>query len=308
MIELIKELYDLNIIMIYSLSSSTYKLKSDGDTYILKYIDSKSKLDGIVSRVKTLDLNVFDYIIPNKYGEYVSKFNENMFILTPYYQESSSMDEMKLKLYIESITKLHNKTFYTLNVSNDFFLETFEYIEEKLINTSEQLDKIIESIEKDDYKSPFGWMLILNYAYLRKCMDKSYEYLERFKRKSKEKNSVRMVFSYLNFDLKHIMLNDKKIISIENMKNAPPIFDIVDMVEKCYDSSISLVSVLEEYLNKFSLQVYERSWLLAILYIPLYKFDRVDEIEKIKQLVNTLEYCKCIENIEKYIENKKISD
>lgn len=307
MTELIKNLYDINVLMIYSISPSTYRIKSDSDSYILKYIDS-SKMEGIIKRIKTLDLDVFDYVIKNRFGEYISKLNDNYFIITPYYEENSSMDELKLKFYIDSIVKLHNKTVYTLNVSNDFFLETFDFIEEKLINTSEQLDRIVESIEKEDYKSPFGWMLVLNYAYLRKCMDKSYEYLEKFKRKSKDKNSVRMVLSYLNFSFDHIMLKDRKIISIENIKNAPPIFDIVNMVEKCYDSSISLVSILEEYLNKFKLYDYEKYWLLSILFIPLYKFDKVDDIEKIKQLVNTLEYCKCIESIEKNLENKKLSE
>ena len=303
MTEVIKDLYDINVMMIYSLSSTTYKIKCDEETYILKYVDSL-KLEGIIKRIKTLNLDVFDYIIPNRYGEYISKLKDINFIIAPYYEENSSMDELKLKFYIDSIINLHNKTVYNLNVNNDFFLETFDFIEEKLINSSEQIDRIVTSIEKEDYKSPFGWMIVLNYSYLRKCMDKSYEYLEKFKSKSKDKNSVRMVLSYLNYSLNHIMLKDKKIVSVENMKNAPPIFDIVNMVEHSYDSSVSLVSILEYYINKFKLYDYEKYWLLSILYIPIYRFDKVDEIEKIKQLVNTLEYCKCIESIEKHLENK----
>jgi hypothetical protein len=135
-------------------------------------------------------------------------------------------------------------------------------------------------------------------------MDKSYEYLEKFKRKSKDKDSVRMVFGYLNFDFKHIMVKDNKIVSLEKMKNAPPIFDIVNMVEHCYGSSVSIVSIIERYLSKFKLFDYEQYWLLSILYIPMFNFDKVDDIEKIKLLVECLEYCKCIENIDKNMQNK----
>lgn len=304
MIEQIKELYDIDVLMIYSVSPSTYKLKSQGDWYYLKYINEVEQINGIINKIKTLDLNVFDYIIPNKYGSYISSMYNQKILLSPCYETMQSMDEMKLRLYINSIINLHNKTFYTLNVNNDFFLETYDYIEERLINTSEKLDKIIENIEKEDYKSPFGWMLVLNYGYLKKCMDKSYEYLEKFKRKSKDKNSVRMVFSYLNFSLDHIMLKENKIISIEKMKNAPPIFDVVDMVEHSYNLSVSLGSILDEYIKKFKLYDYEKYWLLSILFVPVFNFDRVDDVEKMKQLINTLEYCKCIENIENNIEIK----
>lgn len=303
MIEIIKDLYDIDVIMIYSVSSSVYKLKSFGDSYILKYVDSKS-IDGIVSKVKTLGLNEFDYIIPNKYGDFVSSVNGYSFYIAPCYEENLILDEIKLKMYVEVITKLHNKTFYTLNVNNDFFLETYDYIEEKLVSKSDQLDKIVESIEREDYKSPFGWMLILNYGYLRRCMDKSFEYLEKFKKKGKDKDSVRMAFCYLNFDFKHIMIKDNKLISIENMKNAPPIFDIVDMVEHCYGLPISLTSIIEVYISKFKLNDYEKYWLLSILYIPMFNFDKVDDVEKIKSLVDCLEYCKCIETLDKNIQNK----
>ena len=71
------------------------------------------------------------------------------------------------------------------------------------------------------------------------------------------------------------------------------------MVEHCYHIPISLVSILEEYMNKFKLYDYEKYWLLSILYIPIFSFDKIDDIEKMKELINTLEYCKCVEKIEK---------
>lgn len=304
MIDKIKDLYDIDVLMIQNISQKVYKIKSLGDScYILKYVDDRS-IDGIISKINTLGIEEFDCIILNRFGSYISSIDGYSFYLSPYYEETTVLDELKLKMYVDVLSKLHNKSFYTINVNDDFFLETYDYIEERLVSKSEQLDKIIGSIEKDDYKSPFGWMLTLNYSYLRKCMDKSYEYLEKFKRKGKDKDSVRMVFSYLNFNFNHIMLKDNKIISIEKMKNAPPIFDIVDMVEQCYNLPISLVSIIEQYVSKFNLNEYEKYWLLSILYIPSFNFDKTDDIEKMKALIDCLEYCKCIEMLDKNMQNK----
>ena len=138
----------------------------------------------------------------------------------------------------------------------------------------------------------------MNYSYIKRCMDKSYDYLEKFKKSCEEKNSIRMVMAYLNFDYSHILVKNDRIISIENMVNAPPIFDIFDMIDKGYNSNFDLSSIVEIYNKNFPLQDYEKYWLLSLIYIPKVNISIYNELEKTKQFIQTLEYCNCIEKIE----------
>ncbi|MBE6124295.1 MAG: hypothetical protein E7184_01985 [Erysipelotrichaceae bacterium] len=299
--EVLKDYYNIDVITIISVSSSSYKIKAKQGSYFLKYVTSSS-LENIINKLAMLHIDTFNYIIKNNWGYYVTSNDDISFILSNSIEEDNvDAKEIKMKMFINKIANLHSKSFFTLDVSKDFFIETFEFIENKLIDVSSYLEQLMEMIEKEDYKSPFEWMFVLNYGYLKSCMDKSYDYLQKFKTSCENKTSIRMVLAYLNFDYSHILVKKEKIISIENMVNAPPIYDIVDMIDKGYSNNFDLSSVLEQYHKVFPLQEYEKMWLLALLFIPKVNFNYYSDIDLIKQLIDILEYNKCIEKIESII-------
>lgn len=299
--EILKEYYNIDVITIIAVSPTTYKVKSRQGSYFLKYVKSND-IDNIINKLQMLHIKTFDYIIKNKYNSYVSIYENIKFTLSTFI-ENDNIDakEIKMKTYIQKICDLHNKSFFTLDVSKDFFVETYEFIENKLIDVNNYLEDYLQIIEKEDYKSPFEWIFIMNYGYIKKCMDKSYDYLEKFKKSCEDKNSIRMVMAYLNFDYSHILVKNDRIISIENMVSAPPIFDIFDMIDKGYNSNFDLSSIVEIYNKNFPLQEYEKYWLLSLIYIPKVNISIYNELEKTKQFIETLEYCNCIEKIDKLL-------
>ena len=68
---------------------------------------------------------------------------------------------------------LHLKSQFSSNISNSFYLETYSYINEKEQETTQLLDKMMEDIERIDYKSPSQWYYTLNYTKLLKSIEKS---------------------------------------------------------------------------------------------------------------------------------------
>lgn len=299
--DILKEYYNIDVITIIYISSSTYKVKAKQGTYFLKYVKTP-ELDTIINKLEMLHIKTFDYILKNNYNTYVSSYENIKFILSSFIEEDYiDAKEIKMKNFITKITDLHSKSFFTMEVNKNFFTETYEFIENKLIDVNNYIEDLVMKIEKEDYKSPFEWILIMNYSYLKKCMDKSYDYLEKFKKSCEDKTSIRMVLAYLNFDYSHILVKKEKIISIENMVNAPPIFDIYDMIDKGYNSNFDLSSNVELYHKSFPLQEYEKYWLLSLLFIPKANFSSYSEVEQIGNLIEVLEYCNCVERIEKIL-------
>lgn len=299
---LLKNLYNIDPVSFIKLSDKVYRIKTNTNDYILKYVDN-SNIDIIIEKLTILNINSFLFPLMNVNGDYLSNFNNSNFLVYEWLREEKVvLKDLKLKFYLEQLSLLHNKTFYTLKVNENFFKDTYEYIGNQIDQVELKIEKYMDSIEKNDYKSPSKWLFLLNYPLYLDAIDKANKALEKFKELSYSKNTIRMAFTYKNFDYKHIFLKEQKIIGIENMELSPPVYDIFYSLSTLEDISIDMKNYYEKYFKSFILDDYEKEWLYSLLYIPKINISN-DEVVNIVNISSSLNYLRNSNEIIEMIKN-----
>ena len=303
--EIIKEFYNIDVLTFIKVSDKVYKLKTDKEEYALKYIE-QNNLDSIIEKLKVLKINFFVYPLINIYNRYVTVFEGISFIILPWIEnENILMKDLKLKLFLNSLADLHNYSFYTMKVNESFFDETYDFIAAKIDKVSDYIEEYMYKIERINYKSPSQWLFLLNYPRYIDSIDKANRALENFKEKSLKKDTVRMALTYNDFDYSHILLKKEKILGIENVELAPPIYDLFYTFSSLNEISVDTKSYYEKYFNKFILDDYEKEWLLSLLYIPKIENLSFDEVKNIEDVTNSLNYIKNSEDVANLIKKDK---
>ena len=303
--ETIYNLYNIKVISFIKISNKVYKVKTEDKDYALKYIDQVG-LDSIIEKLKIIKMDNFVYPIKNIYNQYVSNYENIYFMLLPWTSEDKvMMPELKLKFFLNTLGELHNKSFYTIKTNESFFNETYDFIANKIDKVTEYIENYMSEVERLDYKSPSQWLFLLNYPLFVDAISKANKALENFKDKSENKTSVRLALTYKNFDYKHIILREEKILGIENIEIAPPIYDVFYTFATLNEISVDTKIYYEKYFKKFILDDYEKEWLLSLLYIPQIENLSSNEVTNIKEVTNSLNYIKNSEEIAKIIKTKQ---
>lgn len=302
---IIKELYDIEPTTFIKITDKVYKIKAEKGEYVLKYIE-QNNIDNILEKLKIIKIEFFIYPLKNTYGRYTSNFENVNFIVLPWIEEHTSMlKDLKLKFFLNTIAELHNKSFYTAKVNEKFFKETYDFIANKIDTISEYIESYMLKIERLEYKSPSQWLFLLNYPMYIDSINKANKYLESFKEKSENKTSVKLAITYNHFDYNHILLENQKLVGIENVEITSPIYDVFYTFSCLNEINVDTKMYYEEYFNKFILDEYEKDWLISLLFIP--KIDNLssDEPKNIRQVVNSLNYIKNSNDIFSIIKNQK---
>lgn len=282
----IKSLYQIDPKVMIKYSDKVYKIKCDDHDYCLKYVDQID--DGkIQERINALALQSFILPMKTSIRTNTAYKDNKLFSISSWVDEDYiESKDLKLKYYLSRIGQMHKKTMFSSNVTSSFFKEVVMQIEEKQQETFQQLDFLMSKIERKDYKSPFEWYYSLNFYLMIESLDKSKQKLEQFKTLIKDKNIIRQVITHQNFSYDHIFISKDKIIGNDKMKIASPIYEIVSLFSKTYFGSVDLSGCLDEYLKEFSLEDYEKEWLLSLLYIPsIYSIQKND----FKNMTNTMQ-------------------
>jgi len=302
--ELLNTLYNIKPISFIKLSDKAYRIKSENNDYVLKYIDNNN-IDMIIEKLTVLKIDSFLFPLINIQGEYVSQYNNNYFIVYEWLKEEKVvLKDLKIKFFLDQLASLHNKTFYTLKVNENFFKDTYEYIGNKIDEVELKLENYMNTIEREDYKSPSQWLFLLNYPLYLESINKANKALEKFKEMSYSKNTIRMAFTYKNFNYQHIFLKEQKIIGIECMELSPPIYDIFYSLSTLDDISVDMKNYYEKYFKTFVLDDYEKEWLYSLLYIPKIEITN-NEVTNIINISSSLSYLRNSNEMVDMIKNMK---
>lgn len=304
--DILLELYNIDVITFIKVSNNVYRIKTNDKDYALKYIEQVN-LESIIERLKIIKMDCFVYPLKNKYNQYVSSFEGINFIILPWIEEETIlMKDLKLKFFLNSLAELHNRSFYTIKVNESFFDETYNYIADKIDKTTEYIENYMSEIERLDYKSPSQWLFILNYPVYVDALNKANKYLESYRDKCEGKNSVRLAFTYNDFDYKHVVLKEEKILGIENIELAPPIYDVFYTFSSLNEVSMDIKTYYERYFKKFILDEYEKDWLLSLLYIPRIENLSSNEVSNISEVCSSINYIRNSEDVAKIIKEREI--
>lgn len=305
---LVKEYYDLDVEIIIKLTDKVYRLKCKQGEYIFKIIDN-IELESIYARISVLDLT--DFLIPlkNNFDEYLSKTDDYYFEVSLYYKDELIIaKDIRLKMYLEKIALLHNKSAYEMKVNEGFYNETFEFINKEFDEAKKSLDDYLFKIEALDYKSPSEWLFLMNNQLFYKALEDGKKYIEKFKDETVNKSLLRVSLTYQNFDYSHILLKENKIIANQKMVIAPPIYDIKHLFDMSYNGAIDITGFIKDYFNSFNLMDNEKYWLISLLLLPNYKFDslvKYSEVDSIVSITRSIEHFKSAFEIESLLINKE---
>lgn len=299
----LKNFYNIDSKTFIKYSDKVIKVKDENDNdYCLKYVDNQCN-NLLIEKINMLNLSS-NFVMPLKTcvrSNYAS-YNDKIIYLSPWVDNDNiESKDLKLKYYLSSMSKLHEKTSYTLNVTSSFFNELSMKIEEQIGECYQYYDKLMSYALLKEYNSPFQWYLIFHFKDIIASLDKSRYYLDEFKKNIKEKSTIRQVIIHQNFSYDHVFLSKDKVIGNDKMKLASPIYDLYDLFNKVEFGSIDISGLLDIYFKNISFEEYEKNWLLSLLFISkMIKISNHD-FNNLLSLMNVVFSYKCALEIESKI-------
>ncbi len=305
--DIIESKYNIKVNAIIKITNNTYKLICEEGNFLLKYHKDQS-LEGIFVRLSMLNNDVFLLPIKSFNDNYIERYDELNFAIYPFLNDEILLNkDIRLHFYVKAIANLHLWSHYALKVSDGFFNESLDYLEEQCQKIETVINNRVERIEKEEYHSPSDWYFLMNYDHLNKSIQEARRRISNLEDAIKTETNLNLCLTYQNFDYSHILVKQNKIVSLDKMAIAPAIYDLRQLFNEAYNSRIDIASLIKEYLGINPLQKYEKEWLLAFLFIPnlqIYNEDQKD----IASLFKTLNHLHSVETFASLIEETSESN
>lgn len=293
--EIIEEFYDLKVSGLIKLSSCVYKVKCDNGTFVCKVVDD-TKLKQITEYIDALNVDCFVDVYYNKNKDVLTKYNNQYLYIMPYIElQASSLKEYKLKFYFETLAYIHMKSFYNIKVNNDYFNTLKKDIVSIIKEREIYYEKMIETYEKSVFRSPSGWMLLMNYYRIYNSLNEAMSYLKLYLSEVETHEHIRVSLVYKNFHYDHVALKHRLLLSIDHMSVDLPIYDLFDMYQRIPDMLFDLDCFAIHYFSKIDLLKEEKLLLCSLMHIvPIVKFEEneIDNIIKLSRLMYYLDSIK----------------
>lgn len=292
--QFIEAKYNLHVESIIKLTVKAYKIYCVEGIYILKYHDNPSEAI-MFSRLNMLNLDLFLIPIQSKYDNYIENYENLYFSITPFIQDEAQLhQDIRLHFYVKALAYLHHSSSYEVKVSDGFFDESLNYLEQQIQTVKKELQSRMERVERSDYHTPSDWYFLMNYDHFMKSLLEAGRRVDNLEDEWKRLGAIRLSLTYQNFAYEHVIVKHQKIISLDKMAIAPSIYDLKSLFEVAYSSRIDIASLMKEYFAIHPLENYEKEWLLAFLFIP--KIERkANDIEDIESIFQSLAYLHTVE-------------
>lgn len=292
----IEEKYNIEIVSLIKNNDRVYRISTSREEYILKEQNSLN-LESIFARLRILNIDEFVLPIRDNNDHFITEIEDKYYALFPYYEDEEELaKDIRLNFYIKTIASLHDSSSYPLKVNDGFFEESISFLDLKVSLAKQEILTRIERVEKENYHSPSDWYFLMNYPILFNALKEADKYITLLEEEWKEGNNIHLSLTYQNFSYDHILIKNRKIVSLDKMALAPSIYDLVFLFHKSIDLKIDLSYLIDQYLEIHKLESYEQNWLLAFLFIP--QLERKEsEIEDITCLYRTLSLLKVANEI-----------
>ncbi len=256
--KVIKEAYALEVIGYIKVSKKVYKVKCKEGFFCLKFVEDNS-ITVVWDHIESLHLKCFLPIIKNSRQQILTTSEGKTFYLSPWLaNDNVIIKELKLKFYYECLAYLHTTSFFNYSVSKSFFKRQIEDIEKIICERKLYYEELMKNFETLAYRSPTGWMFVLNYHRIEYCLNNALELLECYQNYVCNLDSIRLCLTYNNFNYNHIMMKESKLISIDYIKINLCIYDIYNMYQKIPELIFDFDIILDSYFCKLKLLKEER--------------------------------------------------
>ncbi len=243
-----------------------YRYTKKGNVTIL---ESTSGTLVIKDRKKNLN-ELFNYLNSRNFNNYPKLIDDSRADIDVYefIDDIKYPKEQKAHDLINIIAKLHYKTFYYKDVTEDNFKEIYENILSNINYLNEIYDNYYDDFFKEIYLSPSKYLFMRNYSKIKANLSFCKDELDNWYNLVKNTNKTRVSIVHNNLSLDHFLKsNGEYLISWDNYIIDTPIIDLVNFYKKEY-FNINFENLINSYNSIFKLTDEELKLFLLLICIP----------------------------------------
>lgn len=290
---------------------------------VLKYKPLKYTLKGKTINVNSMQgnfvikpakkdiISLFSYLNSRSFYNYPKVIaKDDDYITYEYLKELETPKEQQLLDLVLVVAKLHNKTVYFKEVTEDKYKEIYDNIKDNVIYLRDYYSGIYDEAFNEIYISPAKYNFLLNYSLLNNDLAFILDEIDEWFNLVKESNKQRVCLIHNNLSLEHFVKGmDSYLISWDKYTFDTPVMDIVNLYHNEY-LTCDFSGILKEYLKNFKLSVDEEKLLFILLSLP----DKVNfddsEFNNTINVANLVDYIKRTEKLIRpyYTEKQKEED
>ncbi len=277
---------------------------------VLKYKPLKYTLKGKTINVNSMQgnfvikpakkdiISLFSYLNSRSFYNYPKVIaKDDDYITYEYLKELETPKEQQLLDLVLVVAKLHNKTVYFKEVTEDKYKEIYDNIKDNVIYLRDYYSGIYDEAFNEIYISPAKYNFLLNYSLLNNDLAFILDELDEWFNLVKESNKQRVCLIHNNLSLEHFIKGmDSYLISWDKYTFDTPVMDIVNLYHNEY-LTCDFSGILKEYLKNFKLSVDEEKLLFILLSLP----DKVNfddsEFNNTINVANLVDYIKRTEKL-----------
>ena len=247
----------------YTLKGKTINLFSTTGDYVIKPTNKNIN-------------ELFRYLNSRNFTNFPKIVEQNDKYIT--YEYVNSLDtpkEQQLLDMILVVSKLHNKTVYFKEVTDDKYTEVYDNIKSNVLFLKDYYSKKYDEAFNEVYNSPANYYFLLNYSLVNNDLVFIENELDEWFNLVKEQNKQRVCLVHNNLSLDHFIKGmDSYLLSWDKYTFDTPIIDIVNLYKNEY-LTCNFSGILKEYLKNFKLSKDEEKILFILLSLP----DKIKEDE-----------------------------
>lgn len=277
---------------------------------VLKYKPLKYTIKGKTINVNSMQgnfvikpakkdiISLFSYLNSRSFYNYPKVIaKDDDYITYEYLKELETPKEQQLLDLILVVAKLHNKTVYFKEVTEDKYKEIYDNIKDNVIYLRDYYSGIYDEAFNEIYISPAKYNFLLNYSLLNNDLAFILEEIDEWFNLVKESNKQRVCLIHNNLSLEHFVKGmDSYLISWDKYTFDTPVMDIINLYHNEY-LTCDFSGILKEYLKNFKLSVDEEKLLFILLSLP----DKINfddsEFNNTINVANLVDYIKRTEKL-----------
>lgn len=191
------------------------------------------------------EINIFEYIDWNDYPK-----------------------EQKAQDLIKVIAKLHSKTCYEKEVTEDKFKEIYDNLKNNLLYYKDEYTRYINEFEEEVFMSPSHYLFMRNSSKLMSQIKFCETELDKWYDTVKDQRSTRVSIVHNNLSLDHFVKGEKEaLVSWDKYITDSPILDFYGLYQR-EALELEFASLLKLYQKYFPLEKKEEDLLFIMLCMP----------------------------------------
>lgn len=267
--------------------------------------------DFVIKPAKKDIISLFSYLNSRSFYNYPKVIaKDDDYITYEYLKELETPKEQQLLDLVLVVAKLHNKTVYFKEVTEDKYKEIYDNIKDNVIYLRDYYSGIYDEAFNEIYISPAKYNFLLNYSLLNNDLAFILDELDEWFNLVKESNKQRVCLIHNNLSLEHFIKGmDSYLISWDKYTFDTPVMDIVNLYHNEY-LTCDFSGILKEYLKNFKLSVDEEKLLFILLSLPEKVNFGDSEFNNTINVANLVDYIKRTEKLIRpyYTEKQKEED